>query len=83
MNNKNSVTGDEQSICYTQAVKWSAVDYRLWYSSTIKKWIIILKPFKHIKWETFVSKYTENELQNRGDDEIRFVLMKFHYTETH
>jgi len=29
-NNKNSVTRNEQSICHTQSMKWSAVDYQLW-----------------------------------------------------
>jgi len=37
-------------ICHTQAVKWSMVKNQLWYSLTIKKQIIVIKSFIHIKW---------------------------------
>jgi hypothetical protein len=48
MNNENCGIGNEQSFGWVQDMKWFTIDYQLWYSLIIKKWIIVVKPFKHI-----------------------------------
>jgi len=44
-----------------QAVKLSAIDYWLWYSMTVKEWVMYVKYLQHIKWEIFIYKFKENE----------------------
>ena len=45
---------EKQLICYVQALKWSALSYQLWYSFTIKKLLVAVKPSKHIRFGIFV-----------------------------
>jgi hypothetical protein len=46
-----------QWISHVQ-VMWSSVGYQLWYNLTIKKWVRVIEPFKHTKWEICVQKST-------------------------
>jgi hypothetical protein len=38
----------EQSVGHMEGIKWSVIDYQQWCSLTIGKWIMIVKPFRHI-----------------------------------
>jgi hypothetical protein len=63
MYNKNCRTGSEQFIGHVQGMKWSAVDFQLWYCCTVKKWNVVVKPFcikiqkrELLKWENIYTR---------------------------
>ena len=45
---------EKQLIGCVQALKCSALSYQMWYSFSIKKLLVVLKPSKHIRCGMFV-----------------------------
>jgi hypothetical protein len=45
---------NEQSEGHMQVMVWSKHNYRQWHSLPIKKWRMVVKPFKEIKWKISV-----------------------------